>query len=173
MYTNQKSPALPSRPIPASPVRILIADDSELVRSKLEATLSTRDDWIVCSQAADGREAVMLAVEQKPDFIILDFSMPMLSGIQATAEILKVMPRVPIVLYTLYDDPHTEAEAKKVGIRKVISKTKSDLVADLAEILGKPHNIGPLGVSDAYAIEPVRGEEAAAAEPTKPARKRG
>ena len=85
MYTNQKSPeALPSRPIPASPVRILIADDSELVRSKLEATLSTRDDWIVCSQAADGREAVnILAVEQKPDFIILDFSMPMLSGIQA------------------------------------------------------------------------------------------
>jgi CheY-like chemotaxis protein len=173
MYTNQKSPALPSRPIPASPVRILIADDSELVRSKLEATLSTRDDWIVCSQAADGREAVMLAVEQKPDFIILDFSMPMLSGIRAAAEILKVMPRVPIVLYTLYDDPHTEAEAKKVGIRKVISKTKSDLVADLAEILGKPHNIGPLDVSDAYAIEPVPGEEAAAAEPTKPARKRG
>jgi DNA-binding NarL/FixJ family response regulator len=159
--------------MPTSPVRILIADDSELVRSKLAATLSTRNDWTICGQAADGREAVMLAVAEKPDFIILDFSMPMLSGIQAAAEILKIMPRVPIVLYTLYDDAHTEAEAKKVGIRKVISKTKSaNLVADLEEILGKPHNIGPLGVSDAYAIEPVRGEETAAAEPTKTARKR-
>jgi DNA-binding NarL/FixJ family response regulator len=78
--------------MPSSPVKILIADDSPLIRSKLAATLSTRGDWIVCGQAADGREAVMLAVEQKPDFIILDFSMPMLSGILAAAEILKVMP---------------------------------------------------------------------------------
>jgi DNA-binding NarL/FixJ family response regulator len=146
--------------MPGSPVKILIADDSPLIRSKLAATLSTRDDWIVCGQAADGREALMLAVEQKPDFIILDFSMPMLSGIQAAAEILKIMPRVPIVLYTLYDDPHTEAEAKKVGIRKVISKTKSlNLVSDLEEILGKPHEIGPLGVTVEYAIEPAQGED--------------
>jgi DNA-binding NarL/FixJ family response regulator len=155
--------------MPASQVRILIADDSPLVRSKLAATLSTRNDWIICGQAADGREAVMLAVEQNPDFIILDFSMPVLSGIQAAAEILKIMQRMPIVLYTLYDDSHTEAEAKKVGIRKVILKTKSlNLVADLEEILGKPHEIGPLGVTTEYAIEPAQGEDPATATAIKP-----
>jgi DNA-binding NarL/FixJ family response regulator len=155
--------------MPTLPVRILIADDSELIRSKLAATLSGRDDWTICGEAADGRQAVMLAVEQNPDFIILDFSMPMLSGIQAAAEILKIMPRVPIVLYTLYDDAHTEAEAKKVGIRKVISKTKSaNLVADLEGLIGKPHNIGPLGVGDGYAVEPTRGEDSVTATPTKP-----
>ena len=157
--------------MPTSPVRILIADDSELVRSKLVATLSARADWTICAEAANGQQAVLLAVEQKPDFIILDFSMPMLSGIQAAAEILKIMPRVPIVLYTLYDDAHTEAEAKRVGIRKVISKTKSaNLVADLEDLLGKPHHIGPLGVTDEYAIEP--GEETGTSEPAKPTRER-
>jgi len=156
--------------MPTLPVRILIADDSELIRSKLAATLSASGDWTICGEAADGRQAVMLAVEQNPDFIILDFSMPVLSGIQAAAEILKIMPRVPIVLYTLYDDAHTEAEAKKVGIRKVISKTKSaNLIADLEGLIGKPHNIGPLGVSDGYAIEPTRGEDdSVAPTPTKP-----
>jgi DNA-binding NarL/FixJ family response regulator len=155
--------------MPSSPVKILIADDSLLVRSKLATTLSTRGDWIVCGQAADGREAVMLAIEQQPDCIVLDFSMPLLSGIQAASEILKIMPRVPIVLYTLYDDPHTEAEAKKVGIRKVISKTKSlNLVTDLEEILGKPHNIGPLDVTAKYAIEPAQGEDSITATPTNP-----
>src|SRR5579864_776857 len=156
--------------MPTLPVRILIADDSELIRSKLAATLSASGDWTICGEAADGRQAVMLAVEQNPDFIILDFSMPVLSGIQAAAEILKIMPRVPIVLYTLYDDAHTEAEAKKVGIRKVISKTKSaNLIADLEGLIGKPHNIGPLGVSDGYAIEATRGEDdSVAATPTKP-----
>jgi DNA-binding NarL/FixJ family response regulator len=140
-----------------------------VIRSKLAATLSGRDGWTICGEAADGRQAVMLAVEQNPDFIILDFSMPMLSGIQAAAEILKVMPRVPIVLYTLYDEAHTEAEAKKVGIRKVISKTKSaNLVADLEGLIGKPHNIGPLGVSDGYAVEPTRGEDSVTVTPTKP-----
>lgn len=155
--------------MPRSPVKILIADDSPLILSKLTSILSTRDDWTICGQAADGREAVLLAVEQKPDFIILDFSMPLLSGIQAAAEILKIMPLVPIVLYTLYDDAHTEAEAKKVGIRRVISKTKSmNLVADLEEILGKPLNVGPLGVSDEYTVEPVQGEDSVTATPTKP-----
>ena len=83
------------------------------------------------------------------------------------------MPHVPIVLYTLYDDAHTEAEAKKVGIRRVISKTKpANPVADLEELLGKPHHIGPLSVTDEYAIEPIRNEETAASEPTKPIQER-
>jgi DNA-binding NarL/FixJ family response regulator len=153
--------------------KILIADDSLLIRPMLAAALSSRVDWTICGEASNGRQAILLAFQLRPDLILLDFLMPMLTGLEAAAEILKIMPLVPIVLYTMYDNAQLEAKAKKIGIRKVVSKANSSrFVAALEEILGEPHNIGPLGVSDAYAIEPVRGEETAAAEPTKPARKR-
>jgi DNA-binding NarL/FixJ family response regulator len=143
-------------------VRILIADDSDLVRSKLAAELSTHGDWTVCGEALNGRKAVLQALDLRPDLILLDFSMPMLSGLQAAEEILKLLPSVPVVLYTLYDDPQMRAEAKKIGICKVIPKASStNLVAELEEILGKQHEIGPLSVSDEYILEldPPSGED--------------
>ena len=119
-------------------VKILIADDSDLVRSKLADALSTHAGWSICGQAANGRRAVLQALDLRPDLILLDFSMPMLSGLQAAEEILKLMPSVPVVLYTVYDDQQMEAEAKKIGICKVISKSRSEnLVAELEAILGK------------------------------------
>jgi len=81
---------------------------------------------------------VLQALDLRPDLILMDFSMPMLSGLQAAEEILKLMPSVPVVLYTVYDDQQMEAEAKKIGICKVISKSRSEnLVAELEAILGK------------------------------------
>jgi len=119
-------------------VKILIADDSDLVRSKLADALSTHAGWSICGQAANGRRAVLQALDLRPDLILMDFSMPMLSGLQAAEEILKLMPSVPVVLYTVYDDQQMEAEAKKIGICKVISKSRSEnLVAELEAILGK------------------------------------
>ena len=121
-----------------SMVKILIADDSDLVRSKLADALSTHAGWSICGQAANGRRAVLQALDLRPDLILMDFSMPMLSGLQAAEEILKLMPSVPVVLYTVYDDQQMEAEAKKIGICKVISKSRSEnLVAELEAILGK------------------------------------
>jgi DNA-binding NarL/FixJ family response regulator len=119
-------------------VKILIADDSDLVRSKLADALSTHAGWSICGQAANGRRAVLQALDLRPDLILMDFSMPMLSGLQAAEEILKLMPSVPVVLYTVYDDQQMEAEAKKIGVCKVISKSRSEnLVAELEAILGK------------------------------------
>jgi DNA-binding NarL/FixJ family response regulator len=121
-----------------SMVKILIADDSDLVRSKLADALSTHAGWSICGQAANGRRAVLQALDLRPDLILMDFSMPMLSGLQAAEEILKLMPSVPVVLYTVYDDQQMEAEAKKIGICNVISKSRSEnLVAELEAILGK------------------------------------
>src|ERR1700722_754204 len=97
-------------------VKILIADDSELVRSKLADALSTHADWSICGQAANGRKAVLQALDLSPDLILLDFSMPMLSGLQAAEEILKLMPLVPVVLYTVYDETHRATESMKTGI---------------------------------------------------------
>ena len=149
--------------------KILIADDSALIRPMLVGALSERKDWTVCGEASNGRQAVLLAVELRPDLVFLDFLMPMLSGLQAAEEILKVMRLVPIVLYTMCDNAALEAEAKRIGIRKVISKANSSkLVAAMEEALGKQHDLGPIGVSDEYTIEPVRGEGSVTIEPTKP-----
>ena len=149
--------------------RILIADDSALIRPILTVALCARNDWTICGEASNGQQAVLLAFQLRPDIILLDFLMPKLSGLQAAEQILKVMSLVPIVLYTMYDNEQLEAEAKKIGIRKVFSKANSSvLVAALEEILGKPHEIGPLGVTDEYAQEPVRGESSVSSKPTKP-----
>src|SRR5580704_16445914 len=105
--------------------RILIADDSSLIRPMLVATLSARADWTICGEASNGRQAVLLAFQVNPDLILIDFFMPMLSGFQAAEQILKVMPLVPIVLYTMSDNEQVEAEARKIGIRRVVAKASS------------------------------------------------
>jgi len=102
----------------------LKTDDSALIRPMLDAAFEVRADWTICGEAANGRQAVLLAAELKPDLILLDFLMPMRTGLQAAEEILKIMPHVPIVLYTFYDNAQLEAEAKKIGVRKVVAKAK-------------------------------------------------
>lgn len=105
--------------------KILIADDSELILRQLSSTLSEVENWSVCGQAANGRQAVLMAHQLKPDVIILDLTMPMLDGLSATAEILKNSPAVPIILYTLHKNDQVQQDAIRVGARKVVSKSSS------------------------------------------------
>lgn len=104
--------------------KILIADDNEEIRKLLSTVLSQDGNWNVCGTAANGRQAVLLAHQLKPDLIILDIAMPMLDGLHATVEILKHSPAVPIILYTLHKNDQIELEGKKAGARKVLSKTE-------------------------------------------------
>jgi len=85
----------------------------------------------------------------KPDAIVLDFAMPMLNGMEAAPEILKAMPSVPIVLYTLYKNPQLELDASELGICKVISKGEDSdaLTAILQELLASTETLlKPIGV---------------------------
>jgi DNA-binding NarL/FixJ family response regulator len=70
-----------------SPVRILVADDNEIMRSYLRRMLETKDDWHVCEEACNGREAVDKAGQSSPDVILLDFEMPEMNGLDAAKEI--------------------------------------------------------------------------------------
>jgi len=101
---------------------ILIADDNQAMRASLRAILS-REGWQLCGEAMDGRQAVDLARELKPDLIILDLAMPVLDGLHAGAEIVKADPSRPVILYTLHASEPVALAAKKAGIREVISKT--------------------------------------------------
>lgn len=107
----------------AMKIRILIADDHAVVRKRLTALLETHAGWKVCGEAENGREAVAKAAELKPDLIILDLSMPVMDGLGAACEIATIMPKVPILMYTEHSYVEIELEAKRFGVRRVISKT--------------------------------------------------
>ena len=136
--------------------RILIADDAEQVRTCLRAAVSQRQDWIICGEAANGRQAVLMAAQLSPDLIVLDFAMPMLDGIQAAQEILKATPVVPIVLYTLHKNPQLDLEAAKAGIRKVFSKSEDFrlVIAGIEELLSlAATSPGPLRLGEGNPTE--------------------
>ena len=80
------------------PVRILVADDHEVVRRGLRAILETREGWEVTGEAATGREAVEQAKQLKPDVVVLDLVMPEMNGLEATRRILKVLNSMSIAL---------------------------------------------------------------------------
>jgi DNA-binding NarL/FixJ family response regulator len=103
--------------------RILIADDSELMQNKLAASVENHPGWSVCGTAANGVSAILKAHELKPDLVILDLVMPMLDGLQTAAEIAKMQPNIPIVIFSVQILPELEMEAKKYGIWAMISKS--------------------------------------------------
>jgi len=106
-------------------IRILIIDDSAGFREGLRGLLESRADWEVCGEAADGLEGVEKNRKLKPHVIILDESMPRMSGIEAAEEILKHSPKVVILLLTLYLTKQLTEEAYRIGIRATFSKTST------------------------------------------------
>src|SRR5215472_9817315 len=84
------------------PKRILIADDHESVLRRVRAMLEADPSWEVCGDAVDGRDAIEKATKLQLDLVILDFAMPRLNGLEAASRIKSLLPRVPIVMFTMY-----------------------------------------------------------------------
>jgi len=104
-------------------VRILIADDSPLVRQQLRALLELNPDWEVCGEAGDGREAVEKVNLLHPDVVILDFSMPMMNGLQAAKEISAQYRNLPLLLFSMFLSRQLVDEARKLGFRGAVAKS--------------------------------------------------
>src|SRR5579863_4127853 len=105
---------------------ILIADDNQLVRKLLRIMLERDAGWVV-TEAIDGPGAIAKARERRPDVVILDFAMPVMDGLHAAREILRICPSVPIVLFTLYDSPENTLAAAAAGVSRVLPKTAAGL----------------------------------------------
>jgi two-component system, chemotaxis family, chemotaxis protein CheY len=104
------------------PKRILIADDGAPVREVLRAFFEARTNYEVCGEATDGADAIEKARELKPDLILLDLAMPLMNGAEAASVLHGMMPQVPIVLYSMYDESLGRSLASTLGVSAVISK---------------------------------------------------
>jgi len=103
--------------------RILIADDHAVVRSGLKSILETRDGWSVVAEASDGKEAVSKAVETAPDVAIIDYSLPLMNGVEATRQIRVRRPEVEVLIFTMHDSDALIGEVLQAGARAFLLKT--------------------------------------------------
>jgi CheY-like chemotaxis protein len=110
-------------------LRIIVADDHESVRKGVCVILGTRGDIEVCGEASNGQEAIDKALELRPDLIILDVTMPVVSGIDAAEVIRRTMPQVPILFLSMHQGRQIIAAAKRIGVKGYVRK--SDAAATL------------------------------------------
>ena len=108
----------------SSPVRrIVLADDHEAIRLGVRSVLSTHPDWRVVGEASNGRDALELIREVRPDIAILDYSLPMMNGLELTRAIKKELPRTEILIFTMHDREDVLAELLKAGVRGYLLKS--------------------------------------------------
>lgn len=112
-----------------SKLRILLADDHEVVRRGLRYLIESHPGWEVCAEACDGKEAVEQTVRVRPDIVILDMSMPGFSGLEATRRIVERIPDQRILILTMYDSESAFREVLQAGAGGVL--LKSDASQDL------------------------------------------
>ncbi len=110
-------------------LRLLIADDHEIVRCGLCALLKSHPEWEVCAEAVDGQEAVDMARQLKPDIVILDIGMPNMNGLIAARQIRQTQPNQKILVLSVTDEEQLVQEVLAVGARGFV--LKSDAARDL------------------------------------------
>ena len=103
-------------------VRILVADDHELLRAGICAIISHNPRWGVCGQAENGEVAIQKALELKSDVVVLDISMPYLNGIEATRTIREALRSTKIIILTMHESPQVELAARQAGADAVVTK---------------------------------------------------
>lgn len=118
------------------PYTVLIADDSPCIREALCNVFEREEDFDVCGEAENGREAVQKAQELHPDLILLDLSMPVMNGLDATRVLKQMMPTVPVIMFSAYRGSSTEKEARTAGACALVSKFQH-----ISVLLGKARTV--------------------------------
>jgi DNA-binding NarL/FixJ family response regulator len=102
--------------------RILVVDDMQVIRRSLRLYLEQDADLVVCGEAENGKAAVERVQELHPDVVVIDLSMPVMNGLDASRAIKAIAPRTHILMFTLHTYPQLLDEARKAGIANVLSK---------------------------------------------------
>ena len=103
-------------------INILLADDHTLLRSGIRALLKDEQDMVIVGEAGDGREAVRLAAQLKPNVILMDIAMPLLNGLEATRQIKREHPDIKVLILTMYDHEEYFHQTLEVGASGYIIK---------------------------------------------------
>jgi DNA-binding NarL/FixJ family response regulator len=109
-------------------VRILIADDHEVVRRGIAAQIAQRPGWEVVAEAMNGRDAAAQALSLKPDLIVLDLAMPELNGLATAGRILAALPEARILILTIHDSEQLVREVLAAGARGYVLKSDAGRV---------------------------------------------
>jgi DNA-binding NarL/FixJ family response regulator len=114
-------------PVPSTKsLRILVADDHDILRRGLKQLLTAHAGWQVVAEARTGREAVSLSEEHKPDIVVIDVSMPDLNGLEAARRIRKALPKTGIVILTLHFSDQLVKDIVEAGARAYVMKADAD-----------------------------------------------
>jgi len=108
-------------------LRILLADDHTVVRQGLRKVLEERPDWQVVAEAGNGRDAVRLAEQHKPDVAVVDVAMPLLNGIEATRQITRRVPQTKVLVLSMYSDEAYVTQMLKAGATGYLLKDSADV----------------------------------------------
>lgn len=118
-------------------LRILIVDDEKAVRSALRRLLSTRGEWEIVGEAANGVEAVKYATDFNPEVIIMDVTMPEMGGLEATPQVKKAVPTAEILIFTQHDSKQMAQEAQNAGASGYLLKSQANLLISAIEALSQ------------------------------------
>lgn len=116
---------------------VMIVDDSASLRQSLCSIFEREEGIKVCAEAQNGREAIEKAQVLRPDLIVLDLSMPVMNGLDAARVLRRLMPEVPLIMYSVFGDRFVQHQAELIGINEVVSKSEhaSVLVAKARRLL--------------------------------------
>jgi CheY-like chemotaxis protein len=144
------------------PTRILIADDNPIFRKALRNLLEGVHQWEVF-EACDGEDAISKSVDLRPNVVLLDLAMPVKDGLTAAREISQLLPETPILMCTMHVSANLELEAKKSGVRAVLSKSDGNLLVSTVQAFTEAQPVPQLPVTVPILPTPLRTT------PTEPA----
>jgi DNA-binding NarL/FixJ family response regulator len=118
--------------------RVLVVDDHTVIRRGIQSILRAWPEWEISGEAANGEEAIRLAQELNPDIVLMDISMPGMSGLEATRAIRRVRPETKVLLLTLHDSLEWVQTAFEAGARGYLLKsdTEGELIRALTVVAG-------------------------------------
>lgn len=122
--------------------RILIVDDSVLIRHSVRACVEGNTDWEVCGEAENGQIAIEQVRQLHPDVVILDWQMPVMDGLEAARQITRIAPDTTLLMITLHDSAQLTEDAHAAGVKEVLSKTDhvvEHLIASLSNVSAAQH----------------------------------
>lgn len=134
---------------PQNGKRVMLVDDHAVVRKGVKALIESVPGWEVCAESSDGNDAIGKAEECRPDIVVMDLTMPRIGGIDATVQLLKLLPKLEILILTMHESEQFVAQALRAGARGYLLKSESeDKLMEALEALARHQPYFSPGISE-------------------------